>query len=393
MKVAYFDTVGGISGDMTLGALVSAGVPFEHLTTELNKLHLHGFELHARHIQRNGITAVKVDVLVHDHTDHHKDHHHRHLKDIIEIIQKSDLNEKIQKTAVAIFTNLAKAEAAVHQSSIEKVHFHEVGAVDAIVDIVGTTICLDYLGIDAVYSSPVKTGSGGFVHTAHGMLPVPTPATVELLKGYEIELTNIPYELTTPTGAAIIATLSQGILKNNALHISSVGYGAGTREIDTIPNLLRVIIGVITESSESDRMLCIETNIDNMNPEIYPYVLERLFAAGAVDAYLTPIIMKKGRPAITLSVLVPVEQKEQICSILFRETNTLGVRMYIVERRKLVRTEKTTVTSLGEVRVKAILINGKEQLRPEFEECKRLAQQHQLPLIEVYKILQHELRS
>jgi uncharacterized protein (TIGR00299 family) protein len=386
MKIAYFDTIAGISGDMTLGAFISAGVSLDRLIAELSKLRLTGFEVTAKHIQRNGITAVKVDVVISE-----APKYHRHLADINALIEQSDLKPGVKDRAKKIFHEVAVAEAKVHNSTIEKVHFHEVGAIDSLVDIVGTSICMDLMGIEQVFSSPVKVGNGGTVTTQHGVMPIPTPATSEILKGYPVVLTDIPFELTTPTGAAIIKALSHGTLASERLTVSSIGYGAGTKELTGIPNLLRVIIGELEPALNRDEMLVVETNIDDMNPEILPYVIEKLIAVGANDAFLTPILMKKGRPAHLLSTLVERSKMDTILSLIFRETTTLGIRIHPVERRKLERTQETVQTSLGTVSVKSVTLDGKEKLIPEFEECKRLAVEKNLPLKEIYSILDREL--
>jgi pyridinium-3,5-bisthiocarboxylic acid mononucleotide nickel chelatase len=388
MRIAYFDTLAGISGDMTLGAFLSAGVPIDVLVNELKKLNVPGYEVSASHIKRNGIGATKFDVVISDAPSYH-----RHLSNINAIIDQSNLSATVKENAKKIFHEVAVAEAAVHHSTIEKVHFHEVGAIDSIVDIVGTAICLEQLGIERVYSSPVKVGSGGTVNTQHGTMPVPTPATMEILKGYPIVLTEIPFELTTPTGAAIIKALSAGTIPFEQITIRSIGYGAGSRELQAVPNLLRLVIGDIADERERDEVVSIETNIDDMNPEILPYVIEKLIGAGALDAFLIPIIMKKGRPAQLLSVLAARETLDAMLSILFRETTTIGVRIQHVERRKLPRSQKQVQTSLGTVSVKAVTTEGIERLIPEFEECRRLATQKNIPLVEVYRILEHDLRK
>ena len=388
MKIAYFDTIAGISGDMTLGAFLAAGMPLDLLVLELGKLHLTGFELTANHIKRNGIGATKVDVIISDAPSAH-----RHLSHINALIEKSELSSAVQQTAKKIFHEVAVAEATVHQSTIEKVHFHEVGAIDSIVDIVGTSICLDHMGIKRVYSSPVKVGSGGTVNTQHGTMPIPTPATIEILKGYPIVLTEIPFELTTPTGAAIIKALSAGTLPYEQFSAQSIGYGAGSREIPAIPNLLRLVIGELVPEGERDEVLSIETNIDDMNPELLPHVIEQLLGAGALDAYLVPILMKKGRPAHLLSVLVDRSKMDAALKVLFRETSTIGVRMNAVERRKLPRTQRQVQTSLGTVTAKSVTFDGRERLVPEYEECRRIAAEKNLPLMDVYTILQNEFNS
>lgn len=350
------------------------------------------------------------------------------------MIASSQLNEKVKHTAQAIFLKLAQAEAAVHGTTVDDVHFHEVGAVDSIVDIVGAAICLDLLGVDRVYSTPVRTGSGGTVRTQHGVMPVPAPATVELLKGYPVEPTDIPYELATPTGAAIIAALSSGVLpRGAAMRVESVGYGAGTKEFADLPNMLRLVVaeidgddaagkpgtsassfplGIRGASSTADgadipdaevrmqaagaafveeTLALLETNIDDMNPELLPYVLERLLEAGARDAWLVPVLMKKGRPAHVLSVLADPSTVDNMIAVITAETSTLGVRMKSVLRRSLPREARVIDSAFGPVAVKAVWRGGKEALVPEFEACARIARERNLPLIDVYRSLEAEL--
>ncbi len=362
MKVCYFDTIGGISGDMALGALVNAGVPLEELSAELKRLNIPGFELETRHIERSGIVATKVEVILTGH-----EHHHRHLKDIDAIIDGSGLSEGVKERSKKIFREVALAEAKVHNKPVEEVHFHEVGALDSLADIVGVSICLEKLGIEAVYSSPLKVGRTGLVNSEHGKLPVPTPATMEILRGYPLMFTEIPFELTTPTGAAIIKALSSGVLSTELLNVEVIGYGAGTREIEHLPNLLRVMIGTIDPQYRTDELVTVETNIDDMNPELFPHVVDRLLASGANDAYLAPIQMKKGRPGMLLSVLVSRVKLEDILGVIFRETTTLGVRIQQVERRKLQRELRQVRTSLGVVNVKSVIRDGKEELGGKLE--------------------------
>lgn len=386
MRIVYFDTIAGISGDMALGAFIGAGVPLDALIAEIRKLNLSGVELEARHVERSGITAVKLDVVVSEHKVHH-----RYLHDITEIIERSALSGRVKERAKSIFGELARAEAKIHNTAVEKVHFHEVGALDAIVDIVGTAICLEMVGAERVYSSPVKLGNGGFVETEHGKMPIPTPATVELLKNYPTVLTDIPIELTTPTGAAIIKALSSGTLSAEKIKIENVGYGAGSMEVEKIPNLLRICIGELEQLYDEDELVTVETNIDDMNPEVYPYVVEKLLASGAHDAYIVPVIMKKGRPGILLSALTHRAKLDDIVEIIFHETTTLGVRIQQIERRKLARNHRAVSTSLGLVNAKVISLNGKERLVPEFEECRRIAVERRIPLVEVYNLLNREL--
>jgi uncharacterized protein (TIGR00299 family) protein len=386
MKILYFDTIGGLSGDMALGALVNAGVPLDALSKELLKLNVPGFELAAHHIERSGIVATKVDVVISA-----QPQYHCHLKDIEAIVDHSGLSDRVKTTSKKIFREIALAEAKVHNTPIDKVHFHEVGALDSLVDIVGVSICLEYLNIDAVYSSPMKVGRSGLVNSQHGKLPVPTPATMEILKGYPIVLTEIPYELTTPTGAAIVKALSLGVLSTESMSVERIGYGAGTREIEHLPNLLRAMIGELNPDHRADEVVSIETNIDDMNPEIYPYVIERVLAAGAHDAYIIPVQMKKGRPGIVLSVLVDRVKMEPVLSVLFRETTTLGVRIQPVERRKLRRELRQVRTSLGVVNVKVVIRDGREEASPEYEDCRLIALERGMPLIEVMRIVEGEI--
>ncbi len=418
MTIAYFDTLAGISGDMTLGAFIHAGVPLDILQKELGKLQVAGYTLEKRIVERNSISAVKLGVLMegepqhahpenHDHHSHeehshthshpHTHEHHDHadsqrsLRDILSLIDVSSLPRRVKERAAKIFNVIGKAEAKIHNTTLEKVHFHEVGAVDSIVDIVGTCICMEYLGIDAIYSSPIKLGSGGLVTTQHGTMPVPTPATLEILKGYPTVLTDVPFELTTPTGAGIIKALSLGTLSMERLKVKSIGYGSGTRDIPQLPNLLRIVIGELEATDEQDELVSVETNIDNMNPEIFPFVIEQLLSNGAHDAYMVPVVMKKGRPGIVLSALVNRGKLDVVLKVIFAETTTLGVRIQPVERRKLRRSSKTVSTSFGEMRVKVISIDGSERLSPEFEECKRVALEKNIPLLDVYKQVEAEL--
>ena len=385
--IAYLDTIGGISGDMTLGAFVSAGMPFDTLANELAKLGLEGFELQASHIERSGIVATKIDVVV-----SHQPHYHRHLKDINELIDRSSLSQSVKERAKKIFLEVARAEAVIHGSTIEKIHFHEVGAIDSLVDIVGASICIEFFNIDEVYSSPVKVGGGGFVKSAHGKLPVPTPATMEILKDYPVVLTDIQHELTTPTGAAIVKALSKGTLPTTKLKATAIGYGAGTKEFEAIPNLLRVMIGKIDREYETDTVIVVEANIDDMNPEIYPYVIERLMEAGAYDAFVLPVLMKKGRPGMILSAITERGKLDAVNAVIFKETTTLGVRTIPSERFKLPRSSREVKTSLGPVKVKVVVNEGTERIVPEFEECKRIAREKNMALKDVYKILEKEIQ-
>jgi uncharacterized protein (TIGR00299 family) protein len=388
MKIAYLDTVGGIAGDMTMAAFVSAGVPFESLTAELLKLGIGGFELSARHVRRSSVDAVHIDVITAA-----APRVHRQMKDITALLDDSALSAGVKERARSIFRVIADAEARIHGTTPEHVHFHEVGALDSIVDVVGSAICMEQCGIEAVYSSPVRLGSGGFVDTQHGRMPIPAPATLEILKGYPTVLTSVAHELTTPTGAAIIRALSSGLLDDQRMVVSGIGYGAGTNEFAEIPNFLRVIIGALDSSLEQEDVMIVETNIDDMNPQAYPSVIELLLGAGAHDAYLIPVIMKKGRPGILLSVMVGRAHLDAVIAVLYRETSTIGLRIQQTGRRKLPRRLLEAVTSLGTVKAKAVLRDGKEIVTPEYEECRRIARERNLPLLEVMRILEFEMRG
>jgi uncharacterized protein (TIGR00299 family) protein len=383
MKIAYFDAFSGISGDMTIAAFLNAGLDENEFLTELSKLKLSGFEIEIKKVIRNGITATKFEVIVKE-----KQKEHRHLSDIFEIIDASDLSEFVKQTSKKIFTNIAQAEAKIHNTTVKEVHFHEVGAIDSIIDIVGTAICIEKFKIEKIFASKIPLGSGSFTQTQHGKMPIPSPATLELLKNFPVTLTDIPFELTTPTGASIIATLAEYGLEKETIKINSVGYGAGNFDIQNQPDLLRIIIGEIPQKFNEEKLLLVETNIDDMNPEIYPYVIEKLLHSGANDAYLVPVIMKKGRPGILLSTLVNESKLDDILKVIFTQTTTLGVRILEIRRKKLKREQKEIDTPFGKVKFKIAIIENSERLVPEFEECKRIAEEKNIPLIQVYKILE-----
>ncbi len=388
MKIAYLDTVAGIAGDMTMAAFVSAGVPFDSLIDGLKKLRLDGFELAARHVRRNAIDAVHIDVVTADSPDHH-----RHLEEILAIVDRSELPARVKEKARAIFTLIARAEAKIHNAPLDHVHLHEVGALDSIVDVVGAAFCFEAMNIERIYSSPVKLGSGGLIQTQHGVMPTPAPAALEILRDYPTILTGIPQELTTPTGAAIVKALSSGVLKDETLSVSAVGYGAGTKEFPELPNILRVIIGELNERLDQDEVAIIETNIDDMNPQLYPFIIEQLLASGAHDAYLVPIIMKKGRPGVLLSAMVDRSRLETAIDLIYRHTSTIGLRVQMTGRRKLPRRQVEVQTSFGPITAKAVTRDGKEMLVAEFEECKRIALERNMPLTEVFRTLERELAA
>ncbi|NUO83030.1 nickel pincer cofactor biosynthesis protein LarC [candidate division KSB1 bacterium] len=382
MPLAYFDCLAGASGDMILGALVDAGVPIEYLQECAAALQLPGLQLTAMKVQRCGVSATQVEV----HTI--PEHKHRHLYHIKDIIHKAHLPESVRDHALRIFQRLAEAEAKVHQTTPEKIHFHEVGAVDAIADVVCSAAGLHYLNVAQILVSTFPLG-GGMVKCEHGLIPVPAPATVELIRNFPSRLGPIDFELLTPTGAAILTTLGRPY-DQSTFKMLNVGSGAGSVDLANLPNILRVYVGEKESAATADVITVLETNIDDMSPEIYPFVVERLLDEGALDAFLTPILMKKGRPAFTLTVLCAAEKVEDLLGVIYSETSTLGVRLHTLPRRKLRRRQEKRMTSLGEVAVKIVEWNDKQTALPEFEECKRLALAQGLPLREVYDILRRE---
>ena len=329
MKIIYFDCFAGAGGDMILGALIDAGLSVEDLKEELSQLSLSGYEIRAEKSIKKGISGTKFHVNV------SHDHHHRSLNDILKIIDGSSLSDDVKGQSKKIFTRLAEAEGKIHNKPVEEIHFHEVGAVDSIIDIVGTVIGLDRLDIREVRVSRIHVGTG-FLECAHGTLPVPPPATLELLKNIPVYSTGIESELVTPTGAAILSTLSSCFGEIPSMCIEKTGYGLGSRDL-TIPNVLRILVGETDDNYDVDTVQLIETNIDDMNPQFYEYIIESLFAHGAKDVFLTPIIMKKNRPGVVLSVLASPEKIDELIDIIFQETTTLGVRISEVKKRKILK--------------------------------------------------------
>jgi uncharacterized protein (TIGR00299 family) protein len=360
---------------MTLGALVDAGLSIDVLRSELAKLGLSGYTISSEQVKRSGLAATKVHVVL-----DRKEQPARRLDDIRTVIDSSALSPAVKQKSLAVFTRLAEAEAKVHGTTTGDVHFHEVGAVDAMVDIVGSVIGLELLGVTEVIASPVNVGSGT-VHTGHGRFPVPAPATVELLKGVPLYASSVTFELTTPTGAAILTALASSFGPLPQMRIGKVAHGAGSKELPGTPNVLRLFLGAYSPAADADTSVLIETNIDDMNPQVYEHLIDRLLQAGAHDAFLTPIIMKKGRPGILLSVLTDPATSDALLDIVFRESTSIGVRMQQVGRRKLARETTEVETVYGRVRVK-VSRRGDEVLTvtPEYEDCRRLAEEKQVPL-------------
>ncbi len=381
MKIAYLDCFSGISGDMILGAMVDTGLKIDELSDELSKLKITGFSLESKRVVRGPIAATKLNVIAED------TNLHRHLPDIVHIIDRSSISPTAKQRARKIFERLAEAEAKVHGTTPDKIHFHEVGGLDAIVDIVGTAVGLELMGIEKIYSSALRFGSG-FAESAHGVIPIPAPAVLELCKGVPSERTDVKAELVTPTGAAILTSLSSGFGTSPKFRTESIGYGAGGRDLQEMPNVLRLQIGQTVGEFQQDYSIVVETNIDDMTSEIYGYILDRMIESGAKDAYLSPVVMKKGRPGIVLSVLCDDDHKDSIIETILNETTTIGVRTYRVDRVMLERESGSLDTALGPVKVKIAHLNGSRRITPEFDDCARIAREREIPILEVYAAVQ-----
>lgn len=379
MKTLYYDCCAGISGDMHLAALLDLGLDIDDLIRELSGLGLTGYGVQAGRASRKGISGVQVRVVLDP-----RQPARRNLPQIETLIGGGSLEETVRARAVAVFRRLAEAEARIHDTSPDQIHFHEVGALDAIVDIVGGAIALDRLQVDRVLCSPVELG-GGIAHCAHGVLPVPAPATLELLRGAPVKLGAVPFEATTPTGAALLATFVDEFVTRPELVIDRIGYGIGHRD-GPIPNVLRVCLGEASAvEGDEGELSVLECNIDDMNPERYDYVLERLFAAGALDAWLAPVLMKKNRPGTLLSALCAPVLAPALTELLLAETTTLGVRRQAVWRTALLRDTTRIQTRYGDVVVKTAYRHGRPlRCKPEYEDCKRLALEHGVPIHAVY---------
>ncbi|HEY3322949.1 MAG TPA: nickel pincer cofactor biosynthesis protein LarC [Planctomycetota bacterium] len=393
--ILYLDPFSGIAGDMFVGALLDLGLDLARLHHELAKLNLGGYQLSARRVQRGGISAMKFDVQIDN-----AGHQHRTLTDIRNILEAAPLSEKVKNQSLKVFTKLAEAEGKIHNMPAEQVHFHEVGAIDSIVDTVGACVGMELLGIETLWCGPVALGSGGFVKCEHGLLPVPVPATAELMRGWPLRQTPVEKELTTPTGAALVAALATPQPVLPPLTIEKIGYGAGTREEQSVPNVLRAIIAhapanpsprgrgennIGTEAgATSDTILEIRANIDDAAPEVLGYLAESLLAAGVLDVFFTAIQMKKSRPATMVTVLAEEHQLDAVAALLFREGSTFGLRYERQARLKLARQIKTVQTPFGEVRVKIGSWLGQVvSVHPEFDDCRARAKEKNVPLRQV----------
>lgn len=395
MKILYFDCSSGISGNMTIGALLEIINDENYLLNELKKLNIDGYEIKISKKVKNGITGTYVDVLLeHEHHHKHKDHNHenehthhhehRNLSDVNKIIDNSTLNEEVKKLAKKIFLRVAKAESKVHNKPLEEVHFHEVGAIDSIIDIVGTAILINKINPDKIVSSTVNDGYG-FIECAHGKMAVPVPATSEIFSNSNVKFRQIEIdtELVTPTGAAIIAELATDFMPLPEMQVEKIGWGSGSKDLQ-IPNVLKVYYGNIED--EKDDIVVMETNIDDCGGELLGYTQELLFKNGALDVFFTPIFMKKNRPGYRMSITCKQEDKLKLQNIIFRETTTIGIR-YRKEHRAVLKREIIEIeTKYGKIKAKKVINNGEEYLYPEYEEIKKIAEKNNIPLKNFYKL-------
>ncbi len=388
--LAYFDCFSGISGDMTLGAFIDLGVPVKWLEDTLCKIPLTGFDIEVTSVSRNGIHAKSVQVHVED------DIGSKDYAKIKSLIRNCPLSENVKKKSLEMFERLAVAEAGIHGCAVENVHFHEVGGIDALVDIVGTALCAEYLDIEKVIASRIPLGTG-FVSCQHGTLPVPVPATLAILQGVPTYGTEIPHELVTPTGAAIITTIAESFGSMPDMIIQKTGYGAGERDFESIPNLLRIITGNLPKHQtgyQKDRIVVVETCIDDMNPEIFGFLMDSLFEDGALDLYWIPIFMKKNRPGTMVQVLCDKDHKDAVIHRILSETTSIGLRYYDVKRRTLVRDNVIVKTTYGMIQVKRIKdLDGAVRFVPEYEVCKKIAFKKNIPLRIVYDTIAKEVAA
>lgn len=377
MKVLYFDCFNGISGDMILGALFDLGLDREAWLRELNKIEISGYRVEIEKKRKGPLMGTDVNIIVEDRVTH------RHAKEMLDMVSNSSLDDEIKEKSLKILTRIAQVESSIHNEPLEEVHLHELGGIDTIVDVVGSIIGLKLLGIERVYSSPLPLGEG-FVETAHGRLPIPAPATAELLKGVPVYSNGMKGELVTPTGAGIISTLSYSFGPIPPITIEKIGYGAGKKDF-AIPNMLRAIMGELYQEKQRDTNTIIDVNIDDMNPQIYGYLMDKLFEIGALDVFFTPIYMKKSRPAVKLTVISPNHLVDKIIDVIFRETTSIGIRTYQVEKIMLPREIIELDTPWGTARVKVSYINGTPKIMPEYDDCKAIAEKTGIPIQEVMK--------
>lgn len=379
MKTAYLDCFSGISGDMLLGALLDAGLPFNELERAVQTLPLTGYTLATQKEKRNGLVGTRLTVALKQ-----EDHPHRRFEDIKSIIHKGALSIKVQETSIRIFESIAHEEAKIHNCPISDLHFHEVGAVDSIVDIVGAVFGVEFLGITSIIASPLPLGSG-FIHSQHGRIPIPAPATIALLKGVPVYHSGLPYELVTPTGAALVRGLASSFGTMPPMVVNTVGYGVGSRELSDRPNLLRIIVGNERAENQIETVVTLEANLDDMNPEWLGFMMDQLFEAGALDVVFYPTQMKKNRPGIHVEVIGTPQDKDSLMDIIFRESTTLGIRFQYGQRAILERSLTQIDSPWGKMDAKQVLRpDGTTFLIPEYEACRKMALMNNLPLKDVY---------
>ena len=379
MKIAYLDCFSGISGDMMIGALIDAGFPIEELKRALQSLPIEGYTLDVTREERNYLFGTRFKVNV-----SRNPHPHRRFSDIKALIRTGNISPSVREKSISIFESIAVEEGKIHGCPAEEVHFHEVGAVDSVVDIVGSVLGMEYLGIATACASSLPLGSG-FVDTSHGRIPLPAPATVALLKGIPVHDSGLKEELVTPTGAALVRGLAHSFGSLPAMVIEKVGYGVGSRNLADRPNLLRILIGQEQGPANEETVLVLESNLDDTNPEWLGFLMERLFEAGALDVVFSPGYMKKNRPAVLVQVVAKPHHKDQLMDLLFSESTTLGVRFHYTQRRVLERSSTELDSPWGTMKVKKIFRpDGSSQLLPEFEECRRIAKEKAIPLRDIY---------
>jgi len=388
MKVLYYDCFSGISGDMNLGAMLDLGVDPAYLLDELKKIRIGSYEIQIQRDQRRGIAGTRFEVLT---SPADSSRHERNYRDISRLIQESDLSEEVKDLSLRLFLKIGEAEASVHGCTLDEIHFHEVGAVDSIIDVVGAALCLDYLKAERVLSSAVELG-GGVVRCAHGILPVPAPATIEILKGIPVKSGAVPFEMTTPTGAAILAATVHSFTDRMNFTPQKIGYGIGTRDTE-LPNVLRLFLGELEEDEPGDEATqedawLVECNIDDMNPELYEEVMDALLEKGARDVYLTPILMKKSRPAVTLSIICDSRRKKDMEEVLWYQTTTFGLRSCPITKTMLKRELSEVETPYGTVTMKHGFFRGRKiKSKPEYADCKRIARDKGVSVREVLEML------
>jgi len=379
MKIAYLDCFSGISGDMFLGALLDAGLNFDALREALGTLPLEGYTLEMKREKRGNLFGTFFDVKVEKERQSH-----RGLKDIVKIIQAGGLSKDVQNKSIQIFTSIAQEEGKIHNRSPGEIHFHEVGAVDSIIDIVGSVFGVEYLGIGSISASSLPLGSG-FVETQHGRIPIPAPATIALLQGIPVYQSGLEHELVTPTGAALVKELATSFGSLPPMTVERVGYGAGSRNLPDRPNLLRIIIGHDQTGEQVETVVTLEANLDDANPEWLGFLMGRLFEAGALDVVFCPVQMKKNRPGILIQVMGKPEQRDLLMDILFGESTTLGIRFQYSQRKILQRSEMEIDSPWGKMRVKKVVRpDGSSYVLPEYEACRKIATEHKLPIKEIY---------